>query len=123
MSTETKTVKKVKTFTLTKVDVPKMKNVVLHNNTTTAFIAVMDILSQVFKKGQTEAFKLMMHAHENGSVVVLKSTEKVCKEKIEECEKLCTVMELEKPLVIDIMSGYLVPSKYKDLKFTMEDDD
>lgn len=99
-----------------KVMTPKMYKVLLHNNDSTSFEAVMAILTQVFKKGHQDAQRIMMQAHNHDVATVLHSTKDICDGKI-----------LEVRAFVQAHSGDMLfgnrPHYYDELVFTSEEED
>ena len=66
MATASSTKEKVRT----KLKVPKRYNVVMHNDDFTPMDFVVEILIQLFNKGNDEAVLLMLTVHRRGKAVV-----------------------------------------------------
>ena len=61
-----KVIKKSKTEKKVKLKKPKLYKVLMHNDNYTTMEFVVAILQTVFNKSQDEAFRIMLHIHNNG---------------------------------------------------------
>jgi len=50
----------------TQTQVPRLFTVLLHNDDYTTMEFVIEVLEGIFTKSPAEAFRIMMHVHENG---------------------------------------------------------
>lgn len=100
-----------------KVKLPKNYRIVLLNNDTTAFDAVVDVLRVIFNKNTQEASQMMMHAHINGRALVeAPVTKSIGEGKVKQAEDYCRQREIE----VGEREGR--PSFYNHLRFEVEED-
>lgn len=60
----------VKENTKTRMEEPKLYNVIMHNDDFTTMEFVVEILTTIFRKSQQEATRLMLEVHHGGKSVV-----------------------------------------------------
>ena len=100
-----------------KVKLPKNYRVVLLNNDTTAFEAVVDVLRVIFNKNNQEAQQIMMHAHMNGRAMVeAPVTIAIGEGKVKQAEEYCRQRETE------MGERFVRPFYYNHLRFEVEED-
>ena len=68
--------------TTTKIKIPSMWKVILHNDDFTPMDFVMQVLLQIFNKSKEEAMRLMMHVHEQGKATVGLYTKEIAETKV-----------------------------------------
>ena len=71
------------------VATPKNYKVLLLNNETTDFDAVVDVLRHVFAINLQQASQIMIYAHNNGQALVMISTKEICEQKVVEARNYC----------------------------------
>lgn len=78
--TETETRKKVKR--------PRMFKVLLHNDDYTTREFVVHVLQTIFRRGESDAVRIMLHVHHNGVGVAGLYTREIAETKIRKTESL-----------------------------------
>lgn len=100
------------------IKTPKNYKIVLLNNNTTAFEAVVDVLREVFSKNQAMSQMIMMKAHREGKALVEAPVSKEIGElKIKQAEEFCEKRERELGT-----NDWGRPYYYTHLKFEVEED-
>lgn len=84
----TDTVEEVKTNIL--INIPKMYNVIFHNDDKTTFEFVVLVLNQIFHKSIDEALQITMTIHEKGRAVVAVYTKEIAEEKVYEVTRVAS---------------------------------
>jgi ATP-dependent Clp protease adaptor protein ClpS len=74
----------VDTFADTKISVPKLYKVILHNDDETSFIFVVLLLMAVFDKSQEHAYEITQEVHESGRGVAGVYTYEIAEQKVDE---------------------------------------
>lgn len=74
----------VDTFADTKISVPKLYKVILHNDDETSFIFVVLLLIAVFDKSQEHAYEITQEVHESGRGVAGVYTYEIAEQKVDE---------------------------------------
>ena len=82
------TVTKPKTRTKTKVERPRLHKVILLNDDYTPREFVVKVLEAVFRMNESQAYRVMMTAHQRGACVIAVFTRDVAETKAKEATEL-----------------------------------
>ena len=82
---------------------PRLYRVLLHNDDYTPMEFVVMILEQVFRKSQSDAMSIMLHAHTTGYAVAGVFTREIAETKVDEVMKLAS--EAQFPLLCTMEPG------------------
>ena len=83
-----KTVEKPRTETKTKIERPKLYKVILLNDDFTPREFVVQVLKAVFRLNESQAYRVMMTAHQKGACVIAVYTRDVAETKAKEGTEL-----------------------------------
>lgn len=102
-----------------KIKPAKSFQVVIHNNPITAFEAVMDVLTTVFKKTDEESFAIMLEAHNRQKSTVQKGLSRdMANLKVQESKEFCE----QKDSSYFQNGEHRYRGNYKYLEFTVEEE-
>jgi len=78
-----------------KLKKPKTYRVLLHNNNSTPYQSVVDVLMTVFNKNEKTAWDVMWECHEQGRSQCFEGSKSICEAKLEEANNYCKMKQQE----------------------------
>ncbi len=87
----------------TKLKRPRLYRVLLHNDDFTPMAFVVSVLLHVFRKSESDAVSIMLHAHETGYAVAGVFTREIAETKVDETMRMAS--ESNYPLLCTMEPG------------------